>query len=54
MVQLVCCAIASTTDGVTPAMRLDGGARTDGEWRTGTGGAPADGRRLSGGELGTA
>jgi hypothetical protein len=24
MVQLVCCAIASTTDGVTPVMRLDG------------------------------
>jgi hypothetical protein len=34
MVQLVCCAIASTTDGVTPAMRLDGGVRTDGERRT--------------------
>jgi hypothetical protein len=27
MVQLVCCAIASMTDGVTPTMRLDGGAR---------------------------
>jgi hypothetical protein len=27
MVQLVCCAIASTTDGVTLAMRSDGGAR---------------------------
>jgi hypothetical protein len=24
MVQLVCCAIVSTTDGETPAMRLDG------------------------------
>jgi hypothetical protein len=33
MVQLVCCAIASTTDGVTPAMRLNGGARTDVERR---------------------
>jgi hypothetical protein len=28
-----CCAIASTKDGVTLAMRLDGGARTDGERR---------------------
>ena len=25
MVQLVCCAIASTMNGVTPVMRLDGG-----------------------------
>jgi hypothetical protein len=30
----VCCAIVSTTDGVTPAMRLDGRARMDGELRT--------------------
>jgi hypothetical protein len=27
MVQLVCCAIALTADGVTPAIRSDGGAR---------------------------
>jgi hypothetical protein len=27
VVQLVCCAIASTADGVTPVMRLDGVAR---------------------------
>jgi hypothetical protein len=33
MVRLVCCAIASTTDSVTPAMRLDGGTRTDDERR---------------------
>jgi hypothetical protein len=29
-----CCTVASTTDGVTPVLRLDGGARTDGERRT--------------------
>jgi hypothetical protein len=28
MVQLVCCVVASTADGVIPAMRSDGGART--------------------------
>jgi hypothetical protein len=37
MVQLVCCVVASTVDGVIPAMRLDGGARTPARihgWRT--------------------
>jgi hypothetical protein len=29
-----CCTVASTTDGVTPVLRLDSGARTDGERRT--------------------
>jgi hypothetical protein len=43
MVQLVCCAITSTTDDVTPVMCLDGGARMDGERRTRTGGVPANG-----------
>jgi hypothetical protein len=37
MVQLVCCVVASTANGVVPAMRSDGGARTSMSlhgWRT--------------------
>jgi hypothetical protein len=48
MVQLVCCVIVSMVDGVIPAMRLDGGARTPARlhgWQT------AYGCRRSGDEL---
>jgi hypothetical protein len=37
MVQLVCCVVASMANGVVPAMRSDGGARTSARlhgWRT--------------------
>ena len=56
MVQLVCCVIVSMVDGVIPAMRLDGGARTPArlhEWRTAYG-CGCSGDELHDGELSTA
>jgi hypothetical protein len=56
MVQLVCCVVASTADGVIPAMRLDGGARTPARlhgWRTAYG-CGRSGDELHDGEMCTA